>query len=187
MPDPRPLDERGDASTATRACAPPDTSDALVATGRRCSAQIPRPGRNPPPSTAARTPVTDPCSCAHGPSCILRSTTTQEGAAAVHCPSWSVRSSSWRSSVCPGARVGGSLGFCGCGGTVLEGMVPDLDLIWRFLRKTLRPGTHLPLPQAEYGMDARQGSPPRTGRPVELAGHGRLHAAKVGARACCGP
>src|SRR5918993_1742212 len=32
------------------------------------------------------------------------------------CPSWSARSSWWRWSVCPGARVGGSRGFCGCGG-----------------------------------------------------------------------
>ncbi len=34
------------------------------------------------------------------------------------CPSWSARSSWWRSSVCLGAREGASLAFCGCGGTV---------------------------------------------------------------------
>src|SRR4029434_7232235 len=55
------------------------------------------------------------------------------------------------------------------------------------LRKTLRPGAHLALTQAEHGMDDVAGSPSRTGRPVELAGRGRLHAAKVGARLCCGP
>ena len=45
-----------------------------------------------------------------------------------------------------------------------EGMVPDLDLIWRsYVRKALRPGTHLPLPQAEHGMDDAEGSSPRTG------------------------
>ena len=33
-------------------------------------------------------------------------------------------------------------------------------------------------------MDDAEGSPPRTGRPLELAGCDRLHTAKVGARAC---
>ena len=33
-----------------------------------------------------------------------------------------------------------------------EGMEPDLDLLWR-LRQALRSGAHLPLPQAEHGMD----------------------------------
>jgi hypothetical protein len=37
------------------------------------------------------------------------------------CPSWSARSSWWRSSVCPGARGGASQGSCGCGGTDLRG------------------------------------------------------------------
>jgi hypothetical protein len=37
------------------------------------------------------------------------------------CPSWSARSSWSRSSGCPGARVGGSRGFCGCGGTGRRG------------------------------------------------------------------
>src|SRR5215210_2722100 len=55
------------------------------------------------------------------------------------------------------------------------------------LRKALRPGAHLALPQAEHGMDHAEGSPPRTGRPLELAGRGRLHTAKVGALLCCGP
>jgi len=55
------------------------------------------------------------------------------------------------------------------------------------LRQALRPGAHLPFPQAKHGMDDAEGSPPRAGRPVELAGCGRLHAAKVGARPCCGP
>jgi DDE superfamily endonuclease len=64
-----------------------------------------------------------------------------------------------------------------------EGTAPDLAL----LRQALRPGTHLPLPQAKHGMDDAEGSPPRTGRPLELAGCGRLHTAKVGARLCCGP
>ena len=50
------------------------------------------------------------------------------------------------------------------------------------LRKALRPGAHLPLPQAEHGMDHPSGSPPRAGRPVDVAGRGRLHTAKVGAR-----
>ena len=40
---------------------------------------------------------------------------------------------------------------------------------------------HLPLAQAEHGMDDAEGSPPRTGRPLELVGCGRLHTAKVGA------
>ena len=55
------------------------------------------------------------------------------------------------------------------------------------LRKTLRPGAHLPLPQAEYGVDYPSGSSPRAGRPLELAYLGRLYTAKVGARACRGP
>jgi hypothetical protein len=33
-----------------------------------------------------------------------------------------------------------------------EGMAPDLDLLWR-LRQALRSGAHLPIPQAEHGMD----------------------------------
>ena len=68
-----------------------------------------------------------------------------------------------------------------------EGTAPDLRSPLALLRQALRPGAHLPLPQAEHGMDHPSGSPPRAGRPVELAGGGRLHAAKVGARACCGP
>jgi hypothetical protein len=36
-------------------------------------------------------------------------------------------------------------------------------------------------------VDYSSGSSSRTGRPLELAGRGRLHAAKVGARPCCGP
>ena len=46
------------------------------------------PGPNPPPSITARTPGTDPCACGRGPRCILRSTTTQEGALGDPCPSW---------------------------------------------------------------------------------------------------
>jgi hypothetical protein len=68
-----------------------------------------------------------------------------------------------------------------------EGTAPDLDLIWRSYVRRYRPGTHLALPQAEHGMDDAEGSPPRTGRPLELAGCGRLHTAKVGARPCYGP
>jgi hypothetical protein len=67
-----------------------------------------------------------------------------------------------------------------------EGARPDLDLIWRSYVR-LRPGAHLALPQAGHGMDDAQGSSPRAGRPVELAGGGRLHTAKVGARPRCGP
>lgn len=55
------------------------------------------------------------------------------------------------------------------------------------LRQAFRSRTHLPLPKAGYGMDDAESSPPRTGRPVELAGCGRLHTAKVGARLRCGP
>jgi hypothetical protein len=50
-----------------------------------------------------------------------RSRTTQERVLGDPCPSWSARSSWSRSSVCPGARVGGSLAFCGCGGTGQRG------------------------------------------------------------------
>jgi hypothetical protein len=56
------------------------------------------------------------------------------------------------------------------------------------VREALRPGAHLPLAQAGYGVDYPSGSSPRAGRSVEdVAGCGRLHAAKVGARPCCGP
>src|SRR3712207_4721231 len=55
------------------------------------------------------------------------------------------------------------------------------------VREALRPGAHLALPQAGYGVDHPSGSSPRAGRPVELAGCGRVHAAKVSSRPCCGP
>src|SRR5918994_3202385 len=54
------------------------------------------------------------------------------------------------------------------------------------LRKALRPGAPLPLPQAEHGMDYPSGKAPRAGGQVDVVGAGRLHAAKVSARACCG-
>jgi hypothetical protein len=44
----------------------------------------------------------------------------------------------------------------------------------------------VPLPQAGHGVDDAQGSPPRAGQPVELAGGGRIHAVEVGARPCRG-
>jgi hypothetical protein len=102
------------------------------------------------------------------------------------CPSWSARSSWSRSSVCPAARVSASRGLCGYGGTgrrgrrriwISSGALTSGASTWR---------AHLPLPQAEHGMDDAEGSPPRTGRPLELAGCGRLHTAKFGARLCCG-
>jgi hypothetical protein len=55
------------------------------------------------------------------------------------------------------------------------------------LRQAFRPGAHLPLPQTEHGMDHLSGKTPRTGRPVELAGRGRLHTQLRLARPRCGP
>lgn len=71
-----------------------------------------------------------------------------------------------------------------------EGTKPDLGLLWRaYVRRfdLEQPGAHLPLSQTEHGMDDAQGSSPRAGRPLELAGGGRLHAAQVGTRSRCGP
>src|SRR5215208_7336323 len=68
------------------------------------------------PSITAKMPVTDPCACGRGLSCIPKSGTTRGEALGDPCPSWSARSSWWRSSVCLGARGGASRGFCGCGG-----------------------------------------------------------------------
>jgi DDE superfamily endonuclease len=73
----------------------------------------------PQPSAEHRSvkrPVTELCACGRGLSCTPRSTTTHERALGDPCQSWSARSSWWRSSVCPGARGGGSRGFCGYGG-----------------------------------------------------------------------
>jgi hypothetical protein len=74
------------------------------------------PGPSPRSSTAARMPVTEPCAYERGPSCIPKSATTTDEAVGDRCPSWWAHSSWWRSSGCPGARGGASLGFCGCGG-----------------------------------------------------------------------
>src|SRR5918997_760991 len=65
--------------------------------------------------------LSDPPACERGPSCTRRFTTTRGEAVAVPCPSWSARSSWWRSSVCREARVGASRGFCGYGGTGRRG------------------------------------------------------------------
>jgi hypothetical protein len=85
------------------------------------SALIGAPGPSPRPSTTARTPVTDLCACGRGPSCTRRSRTTRGRAAGDPCPSWSAHSSWSRSSACPAARGGASLGFCGYGGTARRG------------------------------------------------------------------
>jgi hypothetical protein len=55
------------------------------------------------------------------------------------------------------------------------GTICDLDIAWRALRSKVRPGPHLPLRQAGPGLDHPQGPHPRTGRPLDLAGHRRLH------------
>ena len=44
-----------------------------------------------------------------------------------------------------------------------------------------RSGAHLSLPQAEHGMDDAEGSLPRAGRPVDVAGCGRFRPTQVGA------
>ncbi len=56
------------------------------------------------------------------------------------------------------------------------GVGADLALV----RQEVRPGAHLPLPQADLGMDHPSVSPPRAGRPVDVAGGGRLHAVAPG-------
>jgi hypothetical protein len=50
-----------------------------------------------------------------------------------------------------------------------------------------RSGAHLPLPQAEHGMDDAAGSPPRAGRPMDVGGCGRFRPTQVGAHVRCGP
>lgn len=49
------------------------------------------------------------------------------------------------------------------------------------LRETLRPGTHLPLPQANVRMEQPTVSPPRAGGPMDVAGGGGFHAVTPGA------
>src|SRR5215210_1791661 len=48
------------------------------------------------------------------------------------------------------------------------------------LRQAIRPGTHLPLPQANVRMEQPPVSSPRAGRSVELAGGGSLHTVALG-------
>jgi DDE superfamily endonuclease len=55
------------------------------------------------------------------------------------------------------------------------------------LRQALRPGAHLPLLQAEHGMDHAEGAPPRAGRSMDVAGFGSFHPAQAGAGVRCGP
>ena len=55
------------------------------------------------------------------------------------------------------------------------------------LRQALRPGAHLPLLQAEHGMDHAEGAPPRAGRSMDVAGFGSFHPAEAGAGVRCGP
>ncbi|HEY0553593.1 MAG TPA: transposase [Thermoanaerobaculia bacterium] len=58
-----------------------------------------------------------------------------------------------------------------------EGIMSDLlDLLWR-LRAALRRGAHLPLPKADLRVDQPPGAPSRAGRPLDVAGSCRLHAA----------
>src|SRR5918994_5084626 len=66
--------------------------------------------------------VTELCVYEHGPNCIRRFRTTRDEALGDPCRSWSARSSWWRSSGCPAARGGASLGSCGCGGMGLRGL-----------------------------------------------------------------
>jgi hypothetical protein len=54
------------------------------------------------------------------------------------------------------------------------------ELALACLREALRPGTHLPLPQADVRMDQPPVSSPRAGRSVDVAGGGGLHAAAPG-------
>ena len=54
---------------------------------------------------------------------------------------------------------------------------PDLGLLLAGLRAALRPGAHVSLPQAEYGMDHPSGATSRAGRPLDVVGGCRLHAA----------
>jgi hypothetical protein len=115
------------------------------------------------------------CACGRGLNCTRRYRTTRGEAVGAPCPSWSARSSWSRSKVCPGARVGGSLAFCGCGGTGRRGRRQRSGSHLALVCAAFRSGAHLSLPQAEHGMDDAEGSPPRTGRPLELAGCGRLH------------
>src|SRR5919112_1244611 len=145
------------------------------------------PGQSPQPSITARRPVTVACACGRGVSYIPKYGTTRGEAAADPCPSWSARSSWSRGRAsATGRESAGAEGFVAVvartGGNG-AGSRSHLALI----PQALRPGTHLPISQAEHGMDHPSGAPPRTGRPLELVGGGRLHTAEVGAGPCCGP
>jgi hypothetical protein len=76
-------------------------------------------------------PVTEPCAYEGGPSCTQRSTTTTDEALGEPCPSWWAHSSWWRSSGCPAAKGGASLGCLWLWWHGPQGTTPDLDLIWR--------------------------------------------------------
>ena len=67
-----------------------------------------------------------------------------------------------------------------------EGEQPKLGLLWR-LRQAFRPGAHLPLFQADFGMDYAERAPPRAGGPVDVVGFGRFHPAEAGEGMRCGP
>src|SRR5205085_9247024 len=51
----------------------------------------------------------------------------------------------------------------------------------------LRPGTHLPLPQADPRLDPPPAAPPRPGRPMDLPDHRRLHPVASGPTPRRGP
>src|SRR5215203_1043084 len=144
------------------------------------------PGPSLPPSITARTPVTDLCACGRGLSYIPKSETTRGEAAPPPAHSGRHAHPGGGRASASGREKAGASCFVAVGvrtGGIGAGSRSHLAL----LRQALRCGTHLPLPKAEHGMDHAEGSPPPTGRPLELVGRGRLHTAKIGARACCGP
>ena len=57
----------------------------------------------------------------------------------------------------------------------------DLDLLWKAYWSQVRPRTHDTLHETNPGLDDAEGAPSRAGRPMDLAGIGRLRPAEAGA------
>jgi hypothetical protein len=135
------------------------------------------PGPPRPPPTSSSTTSTTPSPRMPGRGCIPNSTVTPATAAAGHGRSCAAPSSASRSSACPPARA-----HRRCCGVVGRPRHLRSRPCLAGVRSPVRPGAHRPVLQADPRLDHAQAAASRAGRPLDLAGAGRLCPAAPGPR-----
>jgi hypothetical protein len=93
------------------------------------------------------------------------------------CRSWKARWSASRSITCP---VTASPRRCGYGFSGIGVTAAEMDRLWQMFLRRFDLKAHLPVVEADPGLDPASSAHAAGGRPVELADRGRLHPTTTG-------